>query len=112
MQRRETYATTGPRMLVRVFGGWSFDADDVHRSDFAEYGYANGVPMGGDLTRGPDGAAPTFVVRAVRDPDGANLDRMQMVKGWMDPDGNTFEKVYEIAWSDDRVPGADGKLPS
>jgi hypothetical protein len=111
MQRRETYATTGPRILVRVFGGWDFVADDVHRPDFARHGYANGVPMGGDLTRGPSGAAPKFVVRAVRDPDGANLDRVQMVKGWMDGTGKTHEKVYDIAWSDDRMPGEGGKLP-
>ena len=111
MLRRETYATTGPRMLVRVFGGWDFDEDDIHRPDFAEHGYANGVPMGGDLSNGPDGKAPNFVVRAVRDPDGANLDRVQMVKGWMDASGQTYEKVYDIAWSDDRVQGEDGKVP-
>ena len=110
MLRRETYATTGPRMLVRVFGGWGFDEDDIHRPDFAEHGYANGVPMGGDLSNGPDGKAPNFVVRAVRDPDGANLDRVQMVKGWMDASGQTYEKVYDIAWSDDRVQGEDGKV--
>ena len=110
MLRRETYATTGPRMLVRVFGGWDFDEDDIHRPDFAEHGYANGVPMGGDLSNGPDGKAPNFVVRAVRDPDGANLDRVQMVKGWMDASGQTYEKVYDIAWSDDRVQGEDGKV--
>ena len=111
MQRRETYATTGPRISVRVFGGWSFGEDDVHLPNFAEHGYANGVPMGGDLSNGPSGAAPNFVVRAVRDPDGANLDRVQMVKGWMDASGQTQEKVYDIAWSDDRAPGADGRLP-
>jgi len=111
MQRRETYATTGPRISVRVFGGWGFGEDDVHLPNFAEYGYANGVPMGGDLSNGPSGAAPNFVVRAVRDPDGANLDRVQMVKGWMDASGQAQEKVYDIAWSDDRAPGADGRLP-
>jgi hypothetical protein len=111
MQRRETYATTGPRISVRVFGGWDFAAGDVHLPDFAEHGYANGVPMGGDLSNGPDGGVPNFVVRAVRDPDGANLDRVQMVKGWMDASGQTHEQVYDIAWSDDRTPGADGKLP-
>lgn len=111
MERRETYATSGPRMSVRVFGGWNFVADDVHRSDFAEYGYANGVPMGGDLRTGSGDKAPSFVVRSLRDPDGANLDRIQMVKGWMDPSGATHEKVYDIALSDDRKIGQDGKVP-
>jgi hypothetical protein len=84
MERRETYATTGPRISVRVFAGWNLVEDDVHRSDFAEYGYANGVPMGGDLSGAPEGTAPRFVVRSLRDPDGANLDRIQMVKaGWI-----------------------------
>lgn len=111
MERRETYATSGPRMLVRVFGGWDFVADDVHRSDFAEYGYANGVPMGGSLHARPGDKAPSFVVRSLRDRDGANLDRIQMVKGWMDSSGATHEKVYNIALSDDRKVGADGKAP-
>jgi hypothetical protein len=111
MERRETYATSGPRISVRVFGGWDFVADDVHRSDFAEYGYANGVPMGGDLRTGSENKAPSFVVRTLRDPDGANLDRIQMVKGWMDSSGATHEKVYDIALSDDRVVGPDGKAP-
>jgi hypothetical protein len=109
MERRETYATSGPRISVRVFGGWGFVADDVHRSDFAEHGYANGVPMGGDLSGAPADKAPSFVVRALRDPNGANLDRIQMVKGWMDASGTTHEKVYDIALSDDRVAGPDGK---
>jgi len=78
MERRETYATSGPRMSVRVFGGWNLVADDVHRSDFAEYGYANGVPMGGDLRKGSANKSPSFVVRSLRDPDGANLDRIQI----------------------------------
>jgi hypothetical protein len=111
MERRETYATSGPRISVRVFGGWDFVADDVHRSDFAEYGYANGVPMGGDMRAQSGEKSPGFVVRTLRDPDGANLDRIQMVKGWMDSSGTTHEKVYDIALSDDRVAGPDGKAP-
>ncbi len=111
MERRETYATTGPRMLVRVFAGWDFTPEDLHRADFAEYGYSNGVPMGGNLTKAPDGKSPSFLIRALRDPDGANLDRIQIVKGWLDKDGKTQEKVYDIAWSDDRKPDANGKLP-
>jgi hypothetical protein len=111
MERREAYATTGPRITLRVFGGWSFDSDDVHRSDFAAHGYASGVPMGGELSQAPEGGAPGFVVRALRDPDGANLDRVQMVKGWMDSSGNTHEKVFDIALSDDRQAGPDGKAP-
>ena len=109
MQRRETYATTGPRMSVRVFAGWNFEADDVHLPNFAQYGYAQGVPMGGDLTNAPAGKAPSFVVRALRDPNGANLDRIQMVKGWLDSRGRTQEKVYDVALSNDRLAGPDGK---
>jgi hypothetical protein len=111
MERRETYATTGPRIMVRVFGGWNFDAVELHRGDFSAYGYANGVPMGGDLSAAPKGKAPSFIVRALRDPDGANLDRIQIVKGWMNKFGKTFEKVYDIVLSDDRQLGPDGKAP-
>ena len=74
-------------------------------------GYARGVPMGGDLRNAPQGKAPSFMIRALRDPDGANLDRIQIVKGWVDAKGETHEKVYDVAWSDDRQPGRDGKLP-
>ena len=111
MVRRETYATTGPRMIVRVFGGWNFKKEDVLKPDFAEYGYSNGVPMGGDLTKAPRGKAPSFLVRTVRDPDGANLDRVQIVKGWLDKDGKTHEKIYNVALSDGRKVGSDGKAP-
>jgi hypothetical protein len=111
MVRRETYATTGPRMIVRVFGGWNFKKEDVLKPDFAEYGYSNGVPMGGDLTKAPRGKAPSFLVRTVRDPDGANLDRVQIVKGWLDKDGKTHERVYNVALSDGRKVGSDGKAP-
>lgn len=109
--RKEVYATTGPRMTVRVFAGWDFEADEVHRPDFAETGYARGVPMGADLFAGPEGTAPKFMIRALRDPDGANLDRIQMVKGWVGADGEAQTKVFDAAWAGDRMPGADGKLP-
>ncbi|WP_223793888.1 DUF3604 domain-containing protein [Marinobacter sp. F4216] len=111
MKRKETFATTGTRMRVRVFAGWDFEESDLQRSNFAAYGYDNGVPMGGDLTAAPDSGAPTLLVRALRDPDGANLDRVQIIKGWTTADGEPKEKVYDVAWSDDRQPGADGKLP-
>jgi len=110
-RRREVYATTGTRILVRVFGGWEFAGEEVVRPDFAEQGYERGVPMGGDLPAGPAGAAPTFMVRALRDPDGANLDRIQIVKGWLGEDGSLGEKVYDVAWSGEREPDPDGKLP-
>jgi hypothetical protein len=109
MQRKEVYATTGTRMIVRVFGGWDFEEADVLRPDFAETGYLGGVPMGGDLYAAPAGASPAFVVRALRDPDGANLDRIQIVKGWLDGDGEPQERVYDIAVSDDRIIGSDGR---
>lgn len=110
-KRKEVFATTGTRIRVRVFAGWEFNENDLARSDFARHGYDVGVPMGGDLSDPPEGAAPTILVRAIRDPDGANLDRIQVIKGWVDADGETQEKIYNVAWSGDREPGADGKLP-
>jgi hypothetical protein len=109
MARKEVYATTGTRMLVRVFAGWDFDPDEVHRPDFAPQGYQRGVPMGGDLSDAPKGAAPKFMVRAIRDPDGANLDRIQVIKGWVDSTGKAQEKIYDIAVSDGREIGTDGR---
>jgi hypothetical protein len=109
MTRKEVYATTGTRLTVRVFAGWDFSADDVARPDFAVQGYSRGVPMGGDLTNAPAGKSPTIMIRAVRDPDGANLDRVQVVKGWLDGDGEMHERVYDIAVSDDRTIGSDGR---
>ena len=109
MKRQEVFATTGTRLRVRVFGGFDFTEDDLNRSDFAKYGYANGVPMGGQLERSDN--APSFLVRAIRDPDGANLDRVQVVKGWLDGDGATQERVYDIAVSDNRPIGVDGRAP-
>jgi uncharacterized protein DUF3604 len=112
MQRKETYATTGPRMVVRFFGGWDFQAVDANNRLPASIGYTKGVPMGGDLSKAPKGKAPTFLVAALKDPIGANLDRYQVIKGWLDAKGEVHEKVYDVTWSGDRKPGADGKLPS
>ena len=111
MMRRETYATTGTRLRVRVFAGYDFREEDLPRSDFAAHGYSNGVPMGADLPADSNGRAPQIVIRALRDPDGANLDRIQVIKGWLGSDGRTYEKVYDVAWSGDRSPGRNGKLP-
>jgi hypothetical protein len=111
MQRKETYATTGPRMIVRFFGGWDFAPGDAEDRLPAHTGYSKGVPMGGDLGAAPDGKAPTFLVAALKDPIGANLDRYQIVKGWLGADGELQEKVYDVAWSGDREPGEDGKVP-
>ena len=115
MQRRETYATTGPRMTVRFFGGWSFSPEDASKPDLASLGYGQGVPMGATLNDAPDrraarGSAPGFLVQAFRDPDGANLDRLQIIKGWLTADGSLHERVYDVAASDGRLPGADGKV--
>ncbi len=111
MARKEVYGTSGTRLVVRVFGGYDFSSKDLERSDFAANGYAKGVPMGGDLKAAPAGKAPNFLVAARRDPDGANLDRIQIVKGWLDKDGKPQEKVFDVTWSDNRKPGKDGKLP-
>lgn len=109
MKRKEVYATTGTRMLVRVFAGWDFKPEEVHRPDFAAQGYQRGVPMGGDLNEVPKGSSPKFMVRALRDPDGANLDRIQIIKGWLGKDGKAQEKIYDIAVSDGRVIDKDGR---
>jgi hypothetical protein len=109
MFRRETYGTTGTRMTVRVFGGWDFRAEEVNRPDFAAQGYDRGVPMGGDLSAAPSGKAPTLMIRAMRDPDGANLDRIQVIKCWLDAPGKPRERVYDVAVSDGRKIGPDGR---
>jgi len=111
MMRKETYATTGPRMLVRFFGGWEFEADDALHRLPADIGYTKGVPMGGDLARALAGASPSFLVAALKDPFSGHLDRIQIIKGWVDAKGERQEKVYDVVWSGDRKPGTDGKLP-
>lgn len=112
MQRKETYATTGTRMAVRFFGGWDFDDKDALERLPAHVGYTKGVPMGADLNKAPTGRSPTFLVAALKDAIGANLDRIQIIKGWVSKDGSLKEKVYDVAWSGDRKPGPDGKIPS
>jgi len=109
MARKEVYATSGSRITVRVFAGWDFQADEVEHHDFARAGYARGVPMGGDLKKAPKGKAPTLMIRAMRDPDNANLDRVQVIKGWLDKKGKTHEKIYDVAVSDGRKIGKDGR---
>ncbi len=109
MRRKEVYATTGTRIVVRVFAGWDFKSDDVYRPDFIAQGYQHGVPMGGDLRNAPKDKAPVFMVRALRDPDGANLDRIQIIKGWVDKNGQTHERIYDVAVSGDRQIDAAGR---
>ena len=112
MMRKETYATTGSRMMVRFFGGWDFTQADAQSRLPAEVGYTKGVPMGGDLRAAPAGKAPNFLVAALKDPLSGNLDRIQIVKVWLDGNGGRQEKVYDVVWSGNRRPGADGKLPA
>ena len=112
MARREVYATTGTRIGVRLFGGWSFTANDRNSRQPGFLGYKKGVPMGSDLPKRNGKSAPSFMVYALRDPIGANLDRIQIVKGWLDSKGKTHEKVYDVAWSDNRKIGKDGRLPA
>jgi hypothetical protein len=110
-RRREVYATTGPRIGVRVFGGWAFEPQDVGNGDLDAIARRGGVPMGGDLPPREGAGAPHLLVVAQKDARGANLDRIQIVKGWSDPDGRTHERVFDVAASDGREPGADGQLP-
>jgi hypothetical protein len=111
-KRKEVYATTGPRIELRVFGGFTFVADDAKAKDIASVGYGKGIPMGGDLTNAPRGKAPSFLIHAVKDPVSGNLDRVQVIKGWLDKAGATHEKIFNVVWSGDRKIGADGKLPA
>jgi hypothetical protein len=112
-KRREVYGTTGTRILVRFWGGWEFEASDAASRLPGATGYTKGVPMGGDMPARPDGASPTFLVAALKDPYSGNLDRIQIVKGWLDDDGDTQEKVYNVVWgdADRRQLDGDGKLP-
>jgi hypothetical protein len=110
MRRKEVYGTTGSRIRVRLFAGWDFEAADLARHDFTERGYESGVPMGGTLEDAPRGAAPRFLVRALRDPDGANLDRIQVVKGWVDKRGETHERIFDVAVSGDRKADRNGRV--
>ena len=111
MRKKEVYATTGPRIELRFFGGYDFTADDAGEGHVAGAGCTKGVPMGSDLSKAPEGKAPTFLIRAVKDPKHANLDRIQVVKGTLDVDGLPVEMVYDVAMSDGRSAGADGKVP-
>lgn len=115
MKRREVYATSGSRILVRFFGGWNFSEVDATAADMGQRGYTKGVPMGAELAEGPSGKSPTFLVVAMKDPIAGNLDRIQIVKGWLDAGGKLQEKVYDVAWSNiggARKPGSDGKVPA
>jgi hypothetical protein len=111
MENKETYSTTGSRILVRFFGGWDFTPEDALNRLPAQVGYNKGVPMGSDLATGPEGKAPNFLVAALRDPLSGNLDRIQIVKVWVDKSGKRHEKVHDVVWSGDRIPGDNGNLP-
>jgi hypothetical protein len=112
LKRNETYASTGPRITVRFFGGWHYEPRDAARTDFASVGYRKGVPMGGDLTRGPKGKSPRFLIRAVKDSDGANLDRLQVIKGWRNVAGELQEQIFNVALSDGRKESRPGQVPA
>ena len=109
MKRKEVYGTTGPRIQLRFFGGWDFQKTDINAADYVSIGYQKGVPMGSDLLKNANKTAPTFMIAATKDSEGANLDRVQVIKGWTKA-GKTFEKIYDVSWSDDRKIGATGKL--
>jgi hypothetical protein len=109
MKRKEVYGTTGSRIRVRFFGGWDYTETDFNSREPAFAGYQKGVPMGGDLSKAPKDKAPTFMVYALRDPIGGNLDRIQIIKGWLDKDGKTHERIYDVVVSDGRKIGKDGR---
>jgi hypothetical protein len=111
-KRRETYGTSGPRIMLRFFGGFDFATGDANARNLAQVGYYKGVPMGSDLSAAPNGKSASFLIHAVKDPKHANLDRIQVVKGWVGADGTAQEKVYNVAWSDGRSLGSDGSLPA
>jgi hypothetical protein len=113
MRRKEVYATTGPRMWVRFWGGWDFVEEDAKSRLPGSIGYSKGVPMGGDLPPAPQGKSPSFLVGALKDPLSGNIDRVQIVKGWLDSRGDTHERVYDVVWSDAdrRQPDSSGRLP-
>jgi hypothetical protein len=110
IKRKEVYATTGPRISLRVFGGYSFAASDANARDLAKQGYSKGIPMGGDLSNAPKGKSPSLLIYAVKDPISGNLDRIQVVKGWLDASGQTREHVYNAAWAGERKLNGAGKL--
>ncbi len=112
MLRRETFGTTGPQIKVRFFGGWGYRADDVNSADFVARGYAGGVPMGGTLQGAAGKAAPSFLVWAAKAADSGNLDRIQIIKGWLDASGAQHERIYNVSWSGERRPDAKGELPA
>ena len=114
MARKEVFGTSGTRLTVRMYGGYDYTGADIKAADWAKAACAKGVPMGGDLAAAAEGQVPTFLVQARKDPDGANLDRIQVVKGWLDAAGKTHEQAFDVSWSDaDKRPrGANGKVPS
>jgi hypothetical protein len=112
LKRKEVYATTGPRIALRMFAGFNFSAGDAGANDIAAVGYRQGIPMGGDLTAAPAGKAPSLLIHAAKDPVGANLDRVQVIKGWLDADNQPQERIYDVAWSGDRQLDSNGKVPA
>lgn len=111
MKRKEVYGTTGPRIQLRFFGGWDFQTTDVDAANYVSIGYQKGVPMGADLLKNDTKKAPTFMIAATKDGEGANLDRVQVIKGWT-KGGQTFEKIYNVSWSGERKIANNGKLPA
>ncbi|MEM7138681.1 MAG: DUF3604 domain-containing protein [Myxococcota bacterium] len=111
LERKEVYATTGPRMRIRLFGGWNFEGKQANETNMVAMGYRLGHPMGSDLRGRPKDKGPGFLMYAVKDPSGADLDRMQVVKGWVDADGTAHSETYDAIWSGDRQRGEDGTVP-
>lgn len=110
LRRKEAYSTSGVRITLRFFGGWRYLKGMLDQHNWVAAAYASGVPMGSDLPP-PAAEAPTFIVHAMKDPDSANLDRVQIIKGWS-RNGQSFEKIYDVVWAGARAPDPrSGKLP-
>ena len=113
MERKETFATSGPRIKLRFFAGWDLAIDSLSGEDWVAEAYRNGVPMGSDLSRPPStvNRSPTFIIQTIKDGEGANLDRVQVIKGYLDKEGHPQEQIFEVVWAGDRKVDANGKLP-
>jgi hypothetical protein len=115
LERKETFATSGPRIQLRFFAGWNLEVDSLVGDAWIEEAYTNGVPMGGELkgiTHDGSKFSPSFLIQAIKDVEGANLDRIQVIKGFLDEEGVALETIYDVVWAGERSIDNNGKLPA